>query len=218
MDLGGVSEKTIERLYERLGVRSFADLYRVSREQVESLDGFRDKKVAGYFAALELSKDMPLGRFVYSLGIPNVGKKTASDLAAAFGSLGALMAADADKLADVPEVGPIVAASIREYFDTQREVVRDLLAAGVNPRAHEVSTVKGKLSGTNIVLTGTLEGYTRGRLTKLLEVKGARIQSSVTAQTDIVIAGENAGSKLIKAQALGKKVITENEIEGLLSK
>jgi len=216
MDLDGISEKTIEQLYYKLDVRRFAHFYKINENDLERLDGFGDKKKKSYFEALEKSKDISLAKFILALGINNVGKKTANDLAKHFGSLDAIITADDTALSAVPDVGPIVASSIRLYFKEYKYIVDELLSVGVIPRVYEVKTADGALAGLNIVLTGTLENYTRGQLTKLFEEKGARVQSSVTAGTDIVIAGENAGSKLTKAQNLGKRIVYESEVGELL--
>ncbi|MCL2371078.1 MAG: NAD-dependent DNA ligase LigA [Firmicutes bacterium] len=216
MDLDGISEKTIEQLYYKLDVRHFADFYKLTASDIECLDGFGDKKKKSYFEAIQKSKDISLSRFIFALGISNVGKKTARDLAEHFGSLEAIMTADDTALLVVTDIGPVVASSISGFFREYKYIVDELLVMGVTPRIHEARTTDGVLSGQNIVLTGTLEGYTRGQLTKLLEERGAKVQSSVTAATDIVIAGENAGSKLQKAEKLGKKIVFEKDIKDLL--
>lgn len=216
MDIESFSEKTAELFYDELGLRDPADLYGLKPEALTALRGFGAKKVKKLLQELEKSRDCPLDAFLFALGIPNVGRKTARDLARAFGTLEALSAAAEEELRQVNEVGEVVAASIAEYFalPENQGLVRRLLDAGVSPRPMETSgpnaqEEQGILSGVTVVLTGTLPTLTRAEAEKLIEAHGGKTSSAVSAKTGLVLAGEAAGSKLDKARALNVRVIDE---------
>lgn len=216
MDIRGVSEKSIKQLYEKLGVTAVTDLYYLTADDLKMLDGFKDKKIENFIASVEKSKSATLDRFIHALGIENVGKKSARDLAEEFGSIDALAAADAERLTSVDEVGEIVAASITDYFCKHYDLIARFKEIGIDPKWEKPSAV-GALSGKKFVLTGTLPGLTRGEATKIIESNGGVVSSSVTKDTDFVLAGESAGSKLDKAKKLGIKIIDESEFYLLLN-
>ncbi|MDE5593570.1 MAG: NAD-dependent DNA ligase LigA, partial [Clostridiales bacterium] len=215
MDIDGVSIKTAEQLYDILGVRSPAELYELTSEQLARIDGFKDKKISNFINAVQESKAADLSHFISALCIENVGKVTARALAEHFGSIDALSKAGEEELTAIQDVGGIVAQSIVEYFSAHGELLSKYKELGINPVYAKKSD--GKFSGLKFVLTGALQQFTRGDAAKLIEQNGGIVQSSVSKLTDIVVAGENAGSKLEKARALGKKIIDENQFKDMLN-
>jgi DNA ligase (NAD+) len=179
-----------------------------------------DKSAAKLLAALEQSKHTTLARFLYALGIRHVGEATAKDLAAHFGSLDRVMDAGEAQLLEVNDVGPVVAKSIRTFFDQphNREVAEQLRAAGITWDEHEgaASAVPKPLAGLTVVLTGTLPTLTRDAAKEMLEAAGAKVAGSVSKKTSYVVAGEEAGSKLDKARELGVPVLDEAGLQALL--
>ena len=212
MDIDGFSEKTAAQLYDSLGLRDPSDLYRLNTNDLLALEGFKEKKASNLTASLEKSKHCALDAFLFAIGIPNVGRKTARDLADNFGTLEALANADEATLTAIPDVGAIVAASITEYFsfEENRRMITALLDAGVHPRETEKKT-GGVFEGMTIVVTGTLSGMSRKQAEDLITENGGNAGSSVSKKTAFVVAGEAAGSKLTKAQQLGIEVIGEEE-------
>lgn len=217
MDIRGVSEKSIEGLHEKLGVRFPTDLYSLTRDDLARLDGFKDKKIDNFLASVEKSKSVPLDRFINALGIENIGKKSARDLAERFGSISELMKADEAKLVEVDEIGDIVAESITSYFGKHGWLIEKFKEIGIDPKFNVVKPTGGVLTGKKLVLTGTLPTLTRTEATELIEKAGGTTSSSVSKNTDYVLAGENAGSKLDKARSLGVKIITENELLAMIN-
>ena len=225
MDIESFSDKTASLLYEQRGVRQVADLYTLTPQSFEGLAGFGEKKIAKLLSQIDASRDTALGPFLFALGIPNVGRKTANDLAAAFGSLEAVRSADIDALAAVSGIGEIVAQGIVDFFQDAHiaKGVDALLAAGVAPRTQAVQTVSDEtpslpLAGETYVLTGTLSSMSRPEATKRLEALGAKVSSAVSAKTSYVVAGEKAGSKLTKAEKLGVAVMDEEALTSLLDR
>lgn len=215
MDIKSVSEATVAQLYDVLGVREVYDLYSLTKDDLKKLDGFKEKKINGFLASVQKSKTVPLNKFINALGIENVGKVAAKELASRYGDIRALAKADEESLTESNLVGEVTAHSIREYFVKRGFVVEKLLSAGVSPVAEE--KVQGVFSGKNVVLTGSLSKYTRGEATDLIEKNGGTVQSAVGKSTDLVVAGEKAGSKLEKAAKLSIKIITEDEFISLLN-
>ncbi|MDO4837795.1 MAG: NAD-dependent DNA ligase LigA [Clostridia bacterium] len=213
MDIDGFSEKTAEQLYDQKNVRDPADLYHLTREDVLSLDGFKDKKADNLLKALEKSKDCALDAFLFAVGIPNVGRKTARDIATTFGTLEKVQEATMEQLIAIPDVGDIVAQSMLEFFsfEENRVMIDRLLKAGVKPRPMQ-GKAEGVLSGKTVVVTGTLPNLSRKDAEELIRRHGGTAASSVSKKTAFVVAGEAAGSKLDKAQALGIEVIDEAEL------
>ena len=212
MDIEGFSEKTAGQLYDAMGVRQPADLYSLTPMDLLMLEGFQEKKAANLTDALEKSKHCSLEAFLYALGIPNVGTKTARDLARYFGSLDALAGAKEEDLTRIPDIGGIVAGSITEYFSFPEniEMIRRLTEAGIRPQAAE-KPAGGALDGMTVVVTGTLNSMGRKEAEELIRRHGGNASGSVSKKTSFVVAGENAGSKLTKAQSLGVEVIGEEE-------
>lgn len=213
MDVEGLSEKTIAQLYDQMDVRDCADLYTITKEQALTLDGFKERKAEKLLAALEKSKSCQLDAFLHAIGIPNIGRKTARDLAAAFGSLDRVAAASLEELVALPDVGDIVAQSVVEFFsfDENRSMIERLLAAGVKPM-EAAQKAEGVFSGMSIVVTGTLPTLSRNEAEELIRQNGGTAASSVSKKTAFVVAGEKAGSKLTKAETLGIEVIDEGEL------
>ena len=211
MDIETFSTRTAGLFYDELGVRSAADLYHLDREKLVALKGFGEKKAEKLFAELEKSKDCELDAFLFAIGIPNIGKKTAYDLMAHFSTLEALMGASEQELVDVEDVGGIVAASITEYFadEENRRFVNRLLEAGVRPQMHAQQDAGTLFEGMTFVLTGTLPTLSRAQAQEMIRKNGGKATGSVSKKTSIVLAGESAGSKLDKARELGVRIIDE---------
>lgn len=211
MDIETFSTRTAGLFYDELGVRSAADLYHLDREKLVALKGFGEKKAEKLFAELEKSKDCELDAFLFAIGIPNIGKKTAYDLMAHFGTLEALMGASEQELEDVEDVGGIVAASITEYFadEENRRFVNRLLEVGVRPQMHAQQDAGTLFEGMTFVLTGTLPTLSRAQAQEMIRKNGGKATGSVSKKTSIVLAGESAGSKLDKARELGVRIIDE---------
>ena len=216
MDIRGISEKSVAQLYEKLGVRSVTDLYYLKAEDVAGLEGYKDKKIENFISSVEKSKSVPLDRFINALGIENVGKKTARDLALRFKSISALMNADRETLLEIEDIGEIVADSIMSYFGKHGALIEKFREIGIDPKI-ERQDAAGVFSGKKFVLTGMLPSYTRAEATKLIESAGGEVMSSVSKETDFVLAGDNAGSKLEKARQKGIKIISEKEFISLLN-
>ena len=218
MNIEGFSEKTAEQLFEKLDIRSIADLYKLNYEELLTLDKFGPKKAQNLLDSIERSKTPELYRFIYALGIPNVGVKTAKDLVNKFKSIDGLKNATFDELVSVQDVGDIVAKCVLEFFQEEKvlDTIDELLKLGVNPSFEEQVIVESSFNGKTVVVTGTLKNYSRGDIKAKLEALGAKVSGSVSKKTDYVIAGEEAGSKLTKAQDLGVTVLTEEEFEKMI--
>ncbi len=215
MDIDGVSIKTAEQLYDILGVRSAASLYDLTADDLKKIDGFKDKKIANFLAAVQKSKSASLAQLINALCIDNVGRVIARTLAEHFGSIDGLIAATEEELIAIPDIGGIVAQSIIDYFARHADVVERYKQLGINP-VHKKQT-GGKFDGVKFVLTGTLSEFSRDEARRIIEAEGGIVQSAVSKQTDIVVAGESAGSKLKKAEALGKKIIDETQFKNMLN-
>ncbi len=217
MDIDTFSEKTADLFYDELGVRDPADLYRLTPDKMNALKGFGEKKTENLLQALENSKHCPLDRFLLAIGIPNVGKRTARDLAIRFETLDRLRSADSETLAQVDDIGEIIAESIIAFFSypENTEMVNRLLEAGVQLQPIE-KPIAGVFSGMTIVVTGVLEKYTRSEIEQIIRDQGGTAASSVSKKTAFVVAGDKAGSKLDKAKKLGVPVLTESEFEDKL--
>ena len=217
MDIDGFSEMTAALFYDELGVRAFSDLYALDKQKLSGLEGFGDKKVRNLLRAVEGSKNVPLDRFIFALGIGGVGKVASKDLARRFKSMGALQAATEQDLVAMENIGEKTAADIVGYFadEGNRAEIEKLFVAGVKPFVKEGQAV-GVFTGENVVLTGTLQKFRRSEAQKLIEEAGGACQSAVTQKTTLVVAGESAGSKLDKAKSLGIRVIGEEEFIKIL--
>jgi DNA ligase (NAD+) len=217
MDIDGLGEKLCEAMVERALVASVADLYRLDLGTLTGLERMGEKSAQNLLDAIARSKQTTLRRFIYALGIPDVGEATAKALAEHFREVPAFMAASLDDLQRVKDIGPEMAASIRGFFDEpdNRAMVEQLLDAGVSPAPPEV-VAAGIFTGKTVVLTGTLTGMTRDEAKEAIEKRGGKVSGSVSKKTDFLVAGEEAGSKLTKAKELGVKVLTEAEFAALL--
>lgn len=218
MNIAGFSEKTAEALFEKLNIKSISDLYKLNKEDLLTLDKFGDKKAQNLLDAIEKSKDCELHAFIYALGIPNVGVKTAKDLVNRFKSIDGLKNAKFEELVEVNDIGDTVAQCVLEFFKEEKviETIEELLVLGVNPKFEEKEIIESVFEGKTVVVTGTLNNYTRGSIKEKLEGLGAKVSGSVSKKTDYVLAGEEAGSKLTKARDLGVKVISEEEFEKMI--
>ena len=218
MNIEGFSEKTAEQLFEKLDIRSIADLYKLNFDELLTLDKFGPKKAQNLLDAVERSKTPELYRFIYALGIPNVGVKTAKDLVNKFKSIEGLKNATFEELISVQDVGDIVAKCVLEFFHEEKvlNTIEELFNLGVKPIFEETVIVESSFNGKTVVVTGTLQNYSRGEIKAKLEGLGAKVSGSVSKKTDYVIAGEEAGSKLTKAQDLGVTVLTEEEFEKMI--
>ncbi len=218
LDIEGLSTKTIEQLYNDLGVRSPADLYRLNKAQLLTLEGFKDKKADNLLAALENSKQTTLARFLTAIGIPNIGKKAGKQLENAFKTLDAVRNATALDFLALDDFGDIMAASVTDFFadETNRTLVDDLLSFGF--RFTVAEKTDGVFSGYIVVLTGALTAYKRSEAAKEIVKRGGEVSDSVSSRVNLVVAGEDAGSKLAKATKLGIKIITESEFVEMLAK
>ena len=217
MNIDGFSESTAQQLVERKGVTKYSDLYRLTAEVLADLEGFKDKKINNLLTAIEKSKTPTLDAFIYAIGVEGVGRVAAKDLAAKFKSMDNLQKATVEELVSMENIGEITANAIVAYFTDEDNLIElaALAEVGVAPTWSEEKK-EGIFSGQSVVLTGTLSGYKRSEAQKLIEERGGVCQSSVTAKTTLVIAGEEAGSKLDKAKKLGIKVIDENEFKAML--
>lgn len=218
MDIEHLGTSLVEQLVDCGLVENFADLYRLTREDLTALERMGDKSAQNVLEAIEASKTRTLWRFVAALGIRHVGGQSAQILADHFGSLEALMNAGKDDLEAVDQIGPVMAESMYRYFRDARHrgVVDALLAAGVEPQAATPAKVAGKLEGKTIVVTGTLENFTRQQIQQAIQAAGGKASSSVSKKTDFVLAGKDPGSKLEKARSLGVEVIDEEEFLQML--
>jgi DNA ligase (NAD+) len=210
----------IEQLVEAGLVENFADLYKLQKSDLLTLERMAEKSASNVIKGIEESKTRPLWRFIAALGIRHIGGQSAQILADYFGSLNAIMAADQDKLQAIDQIGPKVAESVYEYFRNERNVavIKELLAAGVKPQLPQKVKAKGKLAGRTIVVTGELENFTRQQVEQAIRQAGGKASSSVSSKTDFVLAGRDAGSKLDKALKLGVKVISEKQFLAMLGK
>lgn len=211
MNIDSLSEKTIELLYKELDISDITGLYTLEKETLSRLPGFGDKKADKLVAAMEQAKQPPLANFVHALGIRNVGKKTAKDLAEHFGTFEALRAAEQEDLLSIRDVGDTVARCIVDFFRDEevKKILTRLEELGVQPQT--AGRQEGVFSGKKVVLTGSLAAFTRSQAGALIEERGGSLMSSVGKGTDLVVAGEKAGSKLEKANKLGIPVIDEQE-------
>jgi DNA ligase (NAD+) len=221
MDIEGLGDKLVDQLVDGGLIRTLPELYTLGVAKLAALERMADKSAANLVAALANSKRTTLQRFLYALGIRQVGEATAKDLAAHFGSLDRVMDATPEQLLEVNDIGPVVAQSIRTFFDQahNREVVEQLRAAGIEWPEHEGSADRTPrpLAGMTVVLTGSLPTLSRDEAKALLEAAGAKVAGSVSKKTHYVIAGSDAGSKLDKATALGVPVLDEAGLHALVA-
>jgi DNA ligase (NAD+) len=219
MDIDGLGEKIVDQLVDSGKVQTPADLYRLSVDELAQLERLGEKSAANLVAAIERSRHATLARFVFALGIRNVGEATARDLAQSFGDIHGLMAASVERLQQVPDVGPVVAQSIADFFAEQhnRKAVLDLLEGGVEIERVEVARVSAPgVAGKTFVLTGTLPSLSRDAARERIEAAGGKVSGSVSKKTDYLVAGDDPGSKYDKAVALSIPVLDEAGLLELL--
>lgn len=220
MDIDGLGDKLVYQLVDEKLISTVADLYTLSAEQLSGLDRMGEKSATNLVKAIERSRETTLPRFLFALGVREVGEATAAALAQHFGDIGPIMSADVETLQCVDDVGPIVAGHIRTFFDVNdnRELVQRLLDAGIHwPAVAKPPTGEHSLQGQTFVLTGTLTRLTRDEAKQALVSLGAKVAGSVSAKTSVVVAGDKAGSKLDKAQQLGIEVWDEERLVALLA-
>ncbi len=217
LDIEGLGEKLVEQLVDSGRVKSLADLFSLRPLELVGLDRMGQKSADNLVEAIDKARAPALGRLLFALGIRHVGETTARDVARHFGSIEAIMDADEDALSSVPDVGPVVAGSIRRFFAEQhnREVIDQLKAQGVHPVAEAVPE-DTTLAGKTFVLTGTLPNWTREEASMRIQAAGGKVSGSVSKKTAYLVAGEDAGSKLTKAQELGVTVLDEDALKELL--
>ncbi|NIL94258.1 MAG: NAD-dependent DNA ligase LigA [Woeseiaceae bacterium] len=220
MDIEGLGSKLIEQLVTIDRIKTPADIFRLEKEELAALERMGDKSAENLITAIDASRSTTLERFLYALGIREVGEATAAALATHFGKLDAVMSAAESELVDVPDVGPIVASRIRSFFGEEhnREVIQALRDLGVHWEESEPqqSPADGPLAGKTFVLTGTLPNMTRDEAKKKIQALGGKVTGSVSKNTTYVVFGEKAGSKLTKAQQLGVETIDEAGLNSLL--
>jgi DNA ligase (NAD+) len=218
MDIEGLGEKQVDLLMRAGLVRTAADFYRLPAEHLLELDGYGEISVGNLLEAIEASKQRPFGRVLFALGLEEVGFVTGRNLATQFRSIDALLSATVEEIAQTPGVGPKMAEAIHRQLadEAMRALIGELREAGLHFELEGPPPGQGRLAGKTLVLTGTLPTLTREEATEGILAAGGRVTGSVSRKTDYVIAGENAGSKLEKAQSLGVTVIDEAGLRELL--
>lgn len=216
MDIEGLSDKTLELLYGLGKVKAFHDIYALKEEDFDEVEGFKDKRTGNLLAAIEKSKATTLARFLYAIGIPNIGKKSAGQLEEAFRTLEGVMNAGKEDLVALDDFGEIMAEGVLSYFadEHNREEINALLRAGITFKEKELK--QGVFSSMRVVLTGSLSSMKRSKAKEEIEARGGSVADSVGKTVDLVVAGEEAGSKLDKAKKLGIKIIGEEEFLSML--
>lgn len=214
MNIEGFSKKTIEQLYDKFNVKTFSDIYKLDSEKLSKLDGFKDKKITNVLTGINNSRHVNFSNFIFAVGIGNIGIKTAKQLAKVFGSLENLKNATIDDLVQIDDIAEIVAGDIFEYFHDEINLkeINELLDNYLLIENEQTEIVSdGYFAGKKVVLTGTLSSYSRAEAEAIIESQGGVSSSSVSKATDIVLVGENPGSKLEKAQKLGIYIMYEEE-------
>ena len=219
LDIEGLGDKLVEQLIDQGLIGTVADLYELTLEQLAGLERMAEKSAQNLLEALDKSRETTLPRFIFALGIREVGEATAEALARHFGNIDALMDADEESLQQVDDVGPVVAESLRHFFDQaeNREIVHSLMRHGVHWPALSAEPQSQQLAGKTYVISGTLDGMSRDQAAAILKAQGARVSGSVSAKTTALICGENAGSKLAKAESLGVEVIDQAGFNQMLA-
>lgn len=220
MDIDGLGEKLVEQLVEADLIHTVADIYTLKLDQLVALERMGKKSAENLLTAINESKSPTLARFIYALGIREVGEATAMNLASTYSDIPSLAKASLDELQEIEDIGPIVAQHILNFFAQahNHEVINALDSAGITPQSVVISTENksSQIAGKTFVITGTLSSMSRDEAKAFLQQKGAKVTGSVSAKTDYLLAGENAGSKLPKAEKLGVKIISEQDLDGLL--
>lgn len=220
-NIEGLSEKTIEAMHKNLNLSTPSDLYKLTKEELLSLDKVKDKKATNILNAINESKNISLDKFIYALGIPEVGSKTARDLATKFLSFEKIKSATEEELLAVDDIGAIIAKNITEFFNDEYNlsIINSLFESGVVLKENNSKIVQTEeFGGKKIVLTGSLTTFTREEAGEIIRTLGGEVVGSVSSKTDIVLAGENAGSKLDKAKSLNKYIMSEDEFKKVIEK
>lgn len=220
MDIEGFGESVVEQVVKNGLVKDFAGIYSLGKENLLRLELFAEKRAQNLLDAIEKSKERPLARLLFALGIRHVGEKAAETLAEEFGSIDALMEAKEEELERIPEVGPALAGSVREFFKQKeiRILIGKLRKAGLKLEQERVKKGPQILTGKTFIFTGELKGYSRPEAEKLVKNLGGKASSSVSEETSYVVVGESPGSKYGKAKALGVPILSEEEFEKLIKK
>ncbi len=217
MDIDGLSEKTLETLYNEGKLNHFVDIYKLKPEDFDGIEGFAEKKVSNLLSAIEKSKNTTLDRLIFALGIPNIGKKASKQLSDEYKTLDGVMNATYDDLISLEDFGDIMANGFVQYWADEKHKadIEDLIASGI--KIQEKSIKQGSLTGKKVVLTGSLPTLKRSQAKKLIEDNGGEVSESISKTVNLVVAGEDAGSKLAKAQKLGIEIIDEATLMSLIS-
>lgn len=215
MNIDGLGENIIAGLLEKGLIENIADIYSLKLEDIASLKKNGKKFATNLIDSINQSKENDLYRLITALGIRHVGTKASKLLARKYKKIDNLMQANQEELSSINDIGPIVASSIVEFFSQEQtiDLIKKLKAGGVNTKAKEEENLDNRFEGKTFVLTGTLENYTRGEASNLIEKYGGKTTSTVSKKTDYVLAGEEAGSKLTKAQNLGVTILSEAEFQ-----
>ena len=217
MDIEGFSVMTAEDLYKKLGVKTFDEIYKLTKQDLLTLENFKDKKADNLLKSIEKSKNVTMPKFIFALGIDGVGVKTAKDIAKKFGSLINLKNASLEEILSVYNIGEVIAKNIYDYFRDEENIkVLNELLKYINVEKYRENIKENVFTNKKVVITGTFERFGRIELTALLESYGAQVVSSVSKNTDYVLVGDNAGSKLTKANSLGVKVIEEKDFYNMI--
>ena len=220
MNIEGLSVKTIEQLYEKFNTSSFSDIYNLNQDMLSQLDGFKDKKISNILSSINKSKTVNLSNFIFALGIGNIGIKTAKQLAKHYKNIQNLQKATIEELIALDDIAEITATEIHHYFHDKENIeeLDNLLNHIKIKEETETQYTNNYFSGKKVVLTGTLANFTRQNAEIIIEQLGGTTSSSVTSQTDIVLVGENPGSKFDKAKKLGIQVMFEDEFMSKIKK
>ncbi|AGK96422.1 NAD-dependent DNA ligase LigA [Clostridium pasteurianum] len=219
MNIEGFNEKTAEQLFEKMDIKTITDLYKIKKEQLLDLDKFADRKAEKLVKAIEKSKNCELPSFIYALGIANVGKKTAKDIVKNFRTLEKIKNCTYEELISIQDIGEIVAKSVLEFFNEDKiiKTIYELLDIGVKPYYEEEKIIDNPFLDKTVVVTGSLENFSRNEIKEKIEALGAKVSGSVSKKTDYVLTGKNPGSKYDKAIELEVKIITEEEFYKILN-
>jgi DNA ligase (NAD+) len=216
MDIEGLGPKILEQLIKEGLIKHEGDLYKITEDDLKPLERFAEKSAENLVESVKNSKIVSLGKFIYALGILNVGEETAYDLALRFGTLESIESASIEKLEKVQDVGSVVAKSIYNYFHDERNLnkIRDLLKSGVKIEGQRQT--KSKITGKSFVVTGGLESYSREEAKQAIRDRGGEVHETVTKETNYVVVGTEPGSKYDKAKKLGTTMISEKKFKNLL--
>jgi DNA ligase (NAD+) len=219
MNIEGLGESLIARLVEDGLVASYADVYKLTQERLEQVERLGRKSAANLIHQIQQSKTRDFWRLIYGLGIRHVGERGAQAIAAALGSMDALLSSSKEQLQNVPDIGPVVASAVRDYLDQpqNRALIEELAAAGLKMTAPlATASTAGPLSGKTFVLTGTLSAMSREAAAEAIQSRGGKVTGSVSRKTDYVVVGADAGSKLAKAESMGIAILDEAAFRNLL--